>query len=734
MKTPQIPSRTLIEMTILKALVWKPGFRENILTSFMPDDFSPDSKKIFSALANMVDIGIDIRQNTLETALESPVPVQLFDAPPNEKDITIAIELFKQKISNKKKAMEKIHGWKKTIDNLTLLVENGKVEPRQWVEQVQTIIPSPKIESSVSGNEMKELAKRESLLIAKESEILLREKELETKEYNIRALEGTETKKLSELSSKESHLEQQQQELEAQKREIETLLAELKRSENNVKNRETEISALENTFAERETILAEKELALARLEVHNDQMEREFELKEQQLGEQEAKLDEKSRELTERESKLLQQEKTVESFSLKKNKLWDRLYQKYRTSELKGMTGLDPGFPEFTGRFGGLRGTTMIYGPAKTGKTALALQLAFGVVMHSNSFLMYYTADSIPESIYFRILSRVSGIAYEKFVKNSLEQLDRKEMENLSRSMKKLEQLNDRINVIGNHLIPMNTEFFKNQIKEFTQKNPQQRGLIVIDSLDSFSNYIYYDGSGQETRTIQCLNILREIEAEYGVTVLTITGGGDELREQSRQHTLKNLVDNFIEIIPKNHGYTGEENFSNKIRENEELDLMFTCRDADNLYLPMLLSRDCLKFSVRKKGFKARKIDWDQQEKQPQGQQLPEEAPKLQQKAKPAAPVKEPAAPQPPPIKNPSVKRKTNVDIEEELPRSPLGPVKQQELSTPKLQEPKDPKNMAKKVIPKREAPILPELPPEPAEFADNSFMTTNSLDPEMDL
>ncbi|MDQ7822940.1 MAG: DnaB-like helicase C-terminal domain-containing protein [Candidatus Eremiobacteraeota bacterium] len=155
-------SREHLELVLLKALIWKDPLYPEIIAALSAQDFSADHRRIYTALVNMVDIGIEIKKDTLENAIEVPLTTPLFDVPPREKEVASAFELFRQKLHHRKKALEKISTWKKTIDSLTELVEEGKLDPRIWVERMQNLIPSPKIDEKKKAEPPRETAEEKT--------------------------------------------------------------------------------------------------------------------------------------------------------------------------------------------------------------------------------------------------------------------------------------------------------------------------------------------------------------------------------------------------------------------------------------------------------------------------------------------------------------------------------------------------------------------------------------------
>jgi replicative DNA helicase len=149
-------------MIILKALVWKNPLSPEIVKIISPADFSPNLRKVYAALINMFDIGIDIKAKTLQDALESDVQLPLFDHAPRDKDVSACLEMFRQKVLERRKAVEKIMEWKQNIDNLTHMVNDGDLEPRVWLERMSKIMPAQRPEEKSRTPERIELATNRS--------------------------------------------------------------------------------------------------------------------------------------------------------------------------------------------------------------------------------------------------------------------------------------------------------------------------------------------------------------------------------------------------------------------------------------------------------------------------------------------------------------------------------------------------------------------------------------------
>jgi hypothetical protein len=146
-------SREDVEMIILKALVWKSPLSPEIVKIISPADFSPNLRKVYAALLNMIDIGIEIKARTLQEALESDIQLPLFDHAPRDKDVGACLEMFKQKVLERRKAVEKIMEWKLNIDNLTHMVNDGDLEPRVWLERMSKIMPAARPEEKARAPE-----------------------------------------------------------------------------------------------------------------------------------------------------------------------------------------------------------------------------------------------------------------------------------------------------------------------------------------------------------------------------------------------------------------------------------------------------------------------------------------------------------------------------------------------------------------------------------------------------
>jgi len=145
--------RERIETLILKALIWKSSHSTEIIKIIPPSDFSPRNRKIYDALMNMIDIGIDIKASTLKDALESDDDLPFFDGAPKEKEVQSTLEYYKSRTLERRKALDRIQEWKKTVDNLTSMVNHGEIEPSRWMERIQSLMPQKKSEEKEKAKE-----------------------------------------------------------------------------------------------------------------------------------------------------------------------------------------------------------------------------------------------------------------------------------------------------------------------------------------------------------------------------------------------------------------------------------------------------------------------------------------------------------------------------------------------------------------------------------------------------
>lgn len=153
--------REQIETILIKALIWKSPHSTEIIKLVSPNDFSPKNRKIYDALLNMIDIGIDIKAATLKDALESDDELPFFDIAPKEKEVLGTLEFFKSRTVERRRALEKIHEWKKTVDNLTAMVNHGEIDPSRWMERIQSLMPQKKNEEK--AEETGETKKRDEV-------------------------------------------------------------------------------------------------------------------------------------------------------------------------------------------------------------------------------------------------------------------------------------------------------------------------------------------------------------------------------------------------------------------------------------------------------------------------------------------------------------------------------------------------------------------------------------------
>lgn len=154
--THKSAEREHIETILIKALIWKSPHSSEIIKLVSPNDFSPKNRKIYDALLNMIDIGIDIKAATLQDALESDDELPFFDIAPKEKEVQGTLEFFKSRTVERRRALDRIQEWKKTVDNLTAMVNHGEIDPSRWMERIQSLMPQKKNEEKEKVKEPEE--------------------------------------------------------------------------------------------------------------------------------------------------------------------------------------------------------------------------------------------------------------------------------------------------------------------------------------------------------------------------------------------------------------------------------------------------------------------------------------------------------------------------------------------------------------------------------------------------
>lgn len=192
------PSRRSIEIALLRTLIFNSVYRTDIASVFVPADFSQEARPVYSAILNSINNNTELNRENLEYVLGQPISLPIFDCSPAEKEIETALELFKRKIFNHRKALEKISLWKNTIDELTTQVEQGFIEPKIWVEEIQNLIPVPRIESAFTSEQDQKLANLEIALREQEMSLNTKTQILQEKEEEI-ARQELALKKVSRI-------------------------------------------------------------------------------------------------------------------------------------------------------------------------------------------------------------------------------------------------------------------------------------------------------------------------------------------------------------------------------------------------------------------------------------------------------------------------------------------------------------------------------------------------------
>lgn len=472
-----LQSRDSIEETLLKALFFYPETRDVISEQFMAADFSQDNRSFYTIFLNLLKQNQKISKQAAEQLLGWPIPESLFEGKPSYEEVEKAVELFNRKIFNHRKALEKITSWKRTIDDLTLMVEEGKLEPKIWVEKVQDLVPAPRIESGFVAENREKLANLEAVVRKQDPRLI-----------------------------------------------DDDIISDLKQN-----------SGLKSCY-------------------------------------------------------------------LNMKSIWDNVYGNLQAYQKPTAIELKTGFSEIDDRLGGLSGISVLAGPPKKGKTSFSLQLAFETVVHNDSFLIYYTTDNRPESLYCKLLSQISGIPVKTIIKAEFDKMTDMQKHMLSQAMDFVNGLSNRIFIIGNDMMPKNKEQFRTQIESVISGSNCLLGLIVIDTLNIFADSLDWDN--RHDSVSETLIMFRNLQTEYDIVFFGTTYSDNSASSQR----LRYMVDNIFDMrFGAGKAATDSHNFS----KDGYLDLVVTSREFGDFNLPLALSKDSLSFVTRKKAFKARQIVWD---------------------------------------------------------------------------------------------------------------------------
>lgn len=710
------------ETILLKAIAANKERREEILDVIFKGEISEEFKEVYIAVLLCLEETDDLTVDILKTKLNDDISEEIFKLIPSDVEINMAMDILKKKWAEKKKILGKIAIWKKSIDAITLKVEQGSLQPQEWLTKILKILPSAQTEDfekklkealKIKDSKITEVeteAKRLKTELEKEQKTkddAIKEKELlnlkisalerdlnfkkdkdEEKNALIKTLQQT-VKKLSLNKENEKGLEAKLENLTQETKEKERIIAELKEKttqfEEIEKEQLEEIENLDKALLRAEHALniqteqikiqnsqneelAKQLEAMTKVQIENDSngdklkqleiIEKEVALKNEEINQKneqilqlqktiqtiENELTNKSEEelqTLKRQIKSLETELASKNASInskqdqierlkKENKI---LKENYLTNGASASIGddtsnqkhifledvwsnvlnninehipsiflpLETGFAPINSKIGGLSGLTAICGQPKTGKTSLALQLSFEtLVRNEGSFSIFYTTDHIPEYLYCRLISQLSGVKLKNIMLGNIENLSEDETKFLQKTCSLINLYKDKLAIISMENMPKSIGDLKLQIGSITAKNDCDKGLIVIDSILPFINNM---SQSSGLSPAELLNELRILINQYSLTLITTARSKTD--ESELITDVMYASDHILEICYE----AAEDNLNTDLKtDSKDIMVYVASRDAKSFPMDLTFNLETCGFAEQNKKFKARKI------------------------------------------------------------------------------------------------------------------------------
>lgn len=299
---------------------------------------------------------------------------------------------------------------------------------------------------------------------------------------------------------------------------------------------------------------------------------------------------------------------------------WDSVLENITDNAPSVFPPLRTGFEPINQNLGGLSGLTVIQSDPKRGKTSMALQIAFDtLVRNRDAFCVYYTTDHLPEALYCRLISQISGIPVREIENGNTDFKERHDREMLKQSCELIDDCRNRMAIVGMEHLPDSMEDLKLHMGAIMEKNVCDRGVLIIDALPAFLSHIAHK-SGHTSD-----EILGDLRAFMNIYALTIVGTGQG-RESSDSEIMKSIM------YASDHQLEIQSDKSEKT-DTSCIDLIIsvTSRNSEPFLMNVTYNPPVCRFTGRNKRFKARKIA-----PQPPGTQMPKQQPQRYQKQKPA--------------------------------------------------------------------------------------------------
>ena len=245
-------------------------------------------------------------------------------------------------------------------------------------------------------------------------------------------------------------------------------------------------------------------------------------------------------------------------------------------------------------RLGGLQGITAICGNSQCGKTSLALQFSLESLMNNeHGFVLFYTSDHLPEEMYCRMTSQLSGIDLHEIQYGSVNLGDEQIADIINQACTLISSFKNRLKIISAEHFPQSVEEFKNQIEEMIKFTNGGRGLIVIDSMRGMVAELKDDEQ-------HIINALRKLINTYSLNAIITKYG-----KKSEKDEPINSADTVLEFQP-------DRIVKNKDTGEDDLIIQAASRYSEPFQIQMTFSPKTCFFNARNKKFKARVVMSDE--------------------------------------------------------------------------------------------------------------------------
>ena len=241
-------------------------------------------------------------------------------------------------------------------------------------------------------------------------------------------------------------------------------------------------------------------------------------------------------------------------------------------------------------KLGGLQGITAICGNSQCGKTSLALQFALESLMNNeNSFVMLYTSDHLPEEMYCRMTSQLSGIGLHEIQYGTVNMEDHQIFDIMNQAYTIISGFKNRLKIISAEHFPKSIEELKFQIETMEKFTNGGRGLIVIDSMRSMIAELK-----EEEQFV--INTFRKLINTYSLSLIYTKCGTKSDKDEPI-----NSADLVLEF---------QSDRVTKSKESGEYDILIQAmsRYAEPFQIQMIFSPKTCFFNGRNRKFKARVV------------------------------------------------------------------------------------------------------------------------------